>query len=885
MIDDKRPLPEFLLSRIKDEEDKVHRGKLKIFFGSSAGVGKTYSMLSASREAAKQGLDVLVGYVETHGRPNTENLLEGLRLLPPLQISYHGIQIKEFDLDAALTRKPDILVLDELAHTNTTGARHPKRWNDVLELLDAGISVYTTLNVQHLESLSDLIAGTTGVWVKETVPDSIFDLADDIVLVDIDTDDLLKRLHEGNVYIAPGANKRAAENFFKKDNLNALREIALRRTAQRVDAERDSQSLLDGKLPISDKILVCISQEAFSLKLIRAAKRLASALKSPWVAVYVEKSSASSSKSEGDNRVIELLERMVTRLNGKMVTLEGDSVIDEILSYARKNGITKIIAGKSRSISLKNFFKGFFISTLIRRSGAIDILVITDSGPQEDIGISHSSLSEIKPFNYLIAFVAVACFTIPGLVMPNILTGTDQALLYLTGIVMVAESMGLGPSLFYALLAASAFSIFFSTQHLLQETDHRAYFMTFIVMLVTGYAIATQSSRLKIQAITARERESRTRALYEITKKLTSTRGRFPVAEVVSTFLSQTHDVDVTVWMTNSEGHPAMILGNLPDDTYYKDFGALQWCFENAKNAGRGTTTMPSAAGFYLPLTTSTGTLGVMGAFPKSSDRLFTFEETSSMETLSGLLASALERVRAGEIAAQAIVEHENKKLRESLSSAIPSDSTDSLSVFSSSLGKAITDTGTLAPAIIQSVTESIHRHSKNARKAARQGINTHALESRSVEMNRQPVSIAEHIHHAIIGFTEKNPRGTTVTSTIIKELPDVLADVGLLDQMLRSMIEAAVFHAPSGSSLSLGAERHESNMILSISFPTPPFFHSLEPSSFDQLHSPEYLERSGADNLDLAIAAGIARLHGGRMWVESMSAGQSQLCLALPIA
>jgi len=534
--DSNRPTPDQLLSQIEAEERRAGRGRLKIFFGSSAGVGKTYSMLSAAHELRNQGINVMVGLIETHGRPHTQEILDDLPVLPPLAIPYHGLQIKELDLDRALELKPHTILVDELAHTNTPGSRHPKRWNDVLELLDAGINVFTTLNVQHIESLSDLIAGTTGVWVKETVPDSIFDMADDIVLVDIDSDDLLKRLSEGNVYIAQGANHRAAENFFRKENLNALREIALRRTAERVDAERGIQHDVHGRQPVSERILVCVGPDESAAKLIRAAKRMAAALKSPWTALYVERGDPRSRRNTENRHAIEVLERMVSRLDGKMVTLHGDDLLDEIMSYARKNNITKIIVGKESRLSPSNFIKGLLVNQIIRDSKTIDVIVITEDKAITPTDEIRSALADLKPFNYMLAFTLVAIFTTPGLLMADLLTGTDQALLYLTGIVLVAEHLGLGPALFYAFMAAISFNFFFGVNHLFRPTDDRAYLMTFVVMLVTGFTIARQSTRLKTQAISARDKEARTRALYELTRKLSSTRGRFPVAEVVCTY-------------------------------------------------------------------------------------------------------------------------------------------------------------------------------------------------------------------------------------------------------------------------------------------------------------------------------------------------------------
>ena len=884
MNDDSRPSPDQLLSQLEAEERKARRGKLKIFFGSSAGVGKTYSMLSAAHELAKQGHKVIVGIVETHGRPHTQELVDGLQLLPPLTIPYRGLHLTELDLDKALEMKPHTILVDELAHTNTPGSRHPKRWNDVMELLDAGINVFTTLNVQHIESLSDLIAGTTGVWVKETVPDSIFDLADDIVLVDIDSDDLLKRLNEGNVYIAPGANKRAADNFFRKENLNALREIALRRTAERVDAERILTPESYARLPISDKILVCVGPDPSAAKLIRAAKRIASALKAPWTALYVERGDPRSTSNVENRRAMEVLERMVSRLDGKMVTLHGDVLLDEILTYARKNGITKIIVGKDEKRTITNFFKGYFVNHVIRRSKNIDVIVITEERViNPDLAAARSALSDLKPFNYLIAFLMAAVLTLPGYYMSHILTGTDQALLYLTGCVMVAEALGLGPAMFYALMAASAFNLFFGVSYRFHETDERAYLMTFIVMLVTGFAIARQSSRLKTQAIAARDKESRTRALYELTRKLSSTRGRFPVAEVVCTYLSNMLNIDVTVWMTNSEGHPAVVLGNLPEETYYKDFGALQWCYDNTKNAGHGTNTMPNAAGVYIPLTTSGGTLGVLGAYPKTKERLFTMDEIASMETLASLLASALERVRAGEIAQQAMVEKENKRLRETLLSALKAEDVVPSATLSAAVAEQASHPSLSSEELARDIAASLAHESARLKKNVLSLLDASSLEIGSLQANRVPSSIIDRVHPALERlYPQLGSR--SVTTDIPADLPDVMIDISLVEQLILNILENALRFSPPGTTISIAAHRSDAEVIVSISDHGPGLPVGQESHIFEQGFSVTP-DGSASSGLGLTIAAGIVRLHGGRIWAESLPEEGCKVSFTLPLA
>lgn len=878
-----RPDPDQLLSRVKAEEQKARRGRLKIFFGSSAGVGKTYAMLSAAHEQMEQDRSVLAGIVETHSRPETEKLLEGMPILQPLEIPYRSMTLKELDLDAALTRHPDIVLVDELAHTNAPGCRHPKRWNDVVELLDSGIDVYTTLNVQHIESLSDLIAGTTGVWMKETIPDSIFDMAEDVVLVDIDEDDLIKRLNEGKVYVAPGAKARAAENFFKKSNLSALREIALRRTAERVDAEREATDSSSSRLPISEKILVCVGTDSLSARLVRSTKRMANALKAPWMALYVDHSPVER-VSESDAQHLESLERMVDRMGGRMVTIQGTDVADEIVSYAHKNSFTKIVVGKDTRFSIKSFFNGLLVNRIISRSDHADVYVITGDDDKRKSSSDQTPLIRLEPLTYFLSFLIVTAVTIPGHMMPELLTSTDQALLYLTGIILVAERLGLGPSLFYALLAACFFNIFIIAPNHSFSTEDKSYLITFAIMLLSGYIIATQASRLRAQAIRSRRREGEARALYVLSRMLSAARGRFPVSEVVADHVAQNYNVDVTVWMTNTEGLPSVILGNLPEETYYKDFGALQWCFDNVQNAGRGTSTLPSAAGFYLPLLSGGSTLGVIGVFPKDSQRHFTGEEVSSLETIASLLGSALDRVRAGEIAQQVMIEKENQRIRHSLGSkrAMTSQTDTMKPLGTFHFGPSCPYE---PPRNFVSADSLVFQKSM---KLGKDLMNLFDLESASIsnaQMNRRPTSILDRAEQVRDRLLHK--RGMqNIEIRIGADLPDVLVDLSLIEQVFEDLILFALKRTPDKEDVIVTAKRSRNQIIVTVSDQGPALPNEVLNNLFDS-YAPQIGEVTPDSTItpSLSVTAGIVRLHGGMIEAESLAKGGVAISFSLPIA
>ena len=641
--------PDNILKKIYEEEINSKRGKLKIFFGSCAGVGKTYAMLLAAHQLIAEGIDVMVGIIETHGRLDTEKLLIGLPQIPLFETVYKGVKLYELNLNECLSRKPDIVLVDELAHTNAPGLRHPKRWNDVMELLDSGINVYTTLNVQHLESLSDLITKSTGITVKETIPDSVFDAAEDIVLFDINVDELLKRLREGKIYIQQETRINAENNFFRKVNLIALREIALRRTAQRIDRELDQfdkVNLNEKSLPIQEKLIVCISPDVLSAKLIRKAKILASALKAPWIAIYIE-SSRHYRLNEKGIKILEANFRLVERIGGKVHILQGDNVADEIVNYANVHNYSKIVIGKKYKNKIKSFFLRSLCDRLLRRCSDIDIIVV----PEVEKVFFESIYKKfiINKFyfkNYGNAFFTLFFLTISGLILNTVLLSIDQALIYLTGVVFVAAKCGLGPAFLYAIFSVSFLHFFFIEPSYSFSIYDTSYFTTFLVMLLTGFVIANQASRLRMQNILARKREQSTQTLYELTKELARTRGKENIARVTAIQLTIMLNINSTIWLQNNLNILNSVYGNLPEENLTKENGALNWCFNNKKIAGRATDTMPTAQGLYFPLVSYNKAIGVLGIYPKNQNINFTFtnEEIELIETITNLLTSSLER-------------------------------------------------------------------------------------------------------------------------------------------------------------------------------------------------------------------------------------------------
>lgn len=642
---DGRPSPEQILQRIKKKDDK--RGKLKIFFGACAGAGKTYDMLSAAQQEIQDHQDVWAGIIETHGRVETGKLLEGIPKLPLKSTSYQGITVHEFDLDEALKQKPDILLVDELAHTNIKGARHPKRWQDIQEILDAGIDVYTTLNVQHLESLNDTVANVTGVRVKETVPDSVFDNADEIVLVDVPSEVILERLEEGKVYLGEFAKQRASQHFFKLENLIVLRELALRRTAERVDALRDIyQKYHTGtkRSSLSDKILVCINAKPVATKLVRTAKQQATKLKCPWTVLYIEDENHYYLSNEEKNAIEKTL-RLAEQMGGTTTVLQHSNVMHAILQFCKENNITRIIVGKPSQSHWSKRFSRSLANRLVDASEVLDLLVISDNLPFSRNGkkliVSHSWTG------YLIALFVIALCTLITLPIRDWLEPENVIMIYLAGLVFISVVEDRSVALFAALLSVICYSLFF-TQPYLQfsiSTHYTRDSITLLVFTLIALVITHFTSKLRLQSLSAKKRAKYTQDLYALSRKLLNIPGKHRIAKVVSEHIGEAFESAVTVWVPDNAGK--LLLASHPGiKTEIKEESVALWTFAHNQAAGAGTNTMPSARGYYLPLSNEKTVFGVMGIIPKDPSHAFRAEEILTLEALALQATLALERVK-----------------------------------------------------------------------------------------------------------------------------------------------------------------------------------------------------------------------------------------------
>lgn len=644
-MEEHRRDPEALLALAQAEEKEAKSGKLKIFLGAAPGVGKTFSMLQEAMAQQAQGVKVLIGVVETHGRQETGNLLRGLELLPKRNIEYKGQILQEFDLDAAIVRSPQLILVDELAHTNAPNCRHMKRWQDVQELLDRGINVYATLNIQHLESLNDVIEQITGIKVRETLPDSMLEQAE-IELVDLPPDDLLKRLAEGKVYFKEQA-KIAIQNFFKRSNLMALRELALRVTAEQVNMDVMSQRKYQSAKetwPTAEKLLICVGPGTGSSKLVRAAKRLATTLHAEWMAIYVDAKKLALNEQQRESVTQNL--RLAEQLGAETLVVGGDDLVDEILRVARERNVTKIVISKHIRPRWKTFFRESLVDQLVRYSGEIDVYVIRagEDFDKKDEAPSKPVEETLPIYSYLTALIVVSICTgidfliHPFFALPNLI------MVYLLGQVIVGRLGRYGPSFFASIMSVLGLSFFFVPTSIFDfSRKDTQYLFTFLVMLIIGTLISHLTIKVHQQAARSRLREKRTYAVLALTKQLASHRGLEELLQISTRQIAEVFDSEVLAILPHE--HQLQVEAGFPKkiELEEKELSVARWTFDMGQNAGMGTNTLPHADAIYLPLLGVKSTVGVLRIKPLEGSRIFDPEQMEMLKAFVNQTALAVE--------------------------------------------------------------------------------------------------------------------------------------------------------------------------------------------------------------------------------------------------
>jgi two-component system sensor histidine kinase KdpD len=882
-VNDSRPDPDELLRRVAEEKRQAERGKLTLFFGAAPGVGKTYAMLEAAAEEQEAGRDVLVGVVETHGRAETAALLAGLPVLPRRAVPYRGVTLQEFDLDAALARRPGLLLVDELAHTNAEGSRHPKRWQDVEELLDAGIDVFSTLNVQHVESLKDVVAQITGVTIRETVPDSMLEQAHEIRLADLPPDELLERLRDGKVYIAEQAG-RAVESFFRKGNLIALRELALRRTAERVDAQmrqyrRDKG--IEATWAATERLLVCLSWSPHSARVVREASRMARGLHASWLAVYVETPRAVRLSAEDKAWLSENL-RLAAQLGAEVVTVPDEKPAEAILRVAREKNVTKIVVGKPRSLRRRDRIFGSFVDDIVKGSGAIDVYVTAgSSGPAETLP-DRRHRSAPGRLGYLAAFGLVILVTVVARFAFGHAYLADVVMLYLLGVVIASLSLARGPSLSTAVLSVLAFDFFFIPPYLTFNVSDFRHLVTFSVMLLVGMVINHLTLRVRDQATGARERERRTAALYDMSRALGEAVERSALVTRAADHIARVFECDVLVFV--SDERDLTMLHRAPGavEASAQELGVARWVWANRKQAGLSTNTLPGSPGLYIPLATTHGLLGVLGVVPKDPSRFDDPEEHRFLEAFAAQMGVAVERTQLSEQAQTARLAADREQLRNALLSSVSHDLRTPLGVIEGAASALLTAELSLDKEVRRDLAETIHEEAERLNRRVRNLLDMTRLEAGAVRLDHEWQSL-EEVVGAALGRVESPLGAGRVTVSLPPELPLVLCDGVLIEQVLVNLLENAIKYSPPGSPIEVRASDAATEMVVTVADNGAGLLPGEEDRVFEKFYRSDRNRTSGGVGLGLAICRAIVAAHGGRIWAENRPGGGAAFRFSLP--
>ncbi|CAN7268278.1 sensor histidine kinase KdpD [Phyllobacterium sp. LjRoot231] len=866
---DRRPSPDALLENAERET----RGRLKIFLGAAPGVGKTYEMLMSGRAALADGKDVVIGVVETHGRKETQALVDGFEVIARTQIDYKDHHLEEMDLDAILARRPSLVLVDELAHTNAPGTRHPKRYMDVQEILAHDIDVYSTMNIQHVESLNDVVAQITKVRVRETVPDSVIDQADEVEIIDLTPADLIKRLQEGKVYV-PVTAKRAVENYFSPGNLTALRELALRRTAQRVDDQlltHMQANAISGPWAAGDRVLVCIDEHPGGASLVRYARRLADRLRAPWMAVNVE-TPGSTRFSEADRNRIASTLRLASQLGGDAITLPGRDAAEEIARHAREHNVTHIVTGKPHKAQWREIFEGSVSHDLIRRAGNISVHVI--SGSEEHAGATVRTAEQaprasfqLRPYILSTGYVIGALAF--GLLLSSVVDVRNIALVFLMAVLASAVSVGLWPALFASVLSAGLLNFFFlEPLYTLVISDPES-----VIALGFFFGVAVIASnltaRVQRQAAAARQRARTTEDLYLFSKKLAGTGTLDDVLWATAFQIASMLKVRVVLLLPD-HGTIEVKAGYPPDDTLADaDIAAARWAWENNRAAGRGADTLPGAKRLYLPLRTGRMAVGVIGLDSDKQGPLLTPEQQRLLDALADQAAVAIERTQLAADVDRAKLAAEADRLRSALLTSISHDLKTPLAAI---MGAA----GTLkefAPALpIEARVELLGTVIDESERLNRFIANL--LDMTRIEAGAMEPNFAFHYVGDIVGTALSRARkiiGQHKTEVNIPpDLPMLRVDPVLFEQVLFNLLDNASKYAPEGSSLRIQAWTDDDWVILQIMDEGP----GIPAEDLERIFDTFYRVRKGdqvtaGTGLGLSISRGFIEAMGGTITAE----------------
>jgi two-component system sensor histidine kinase KdpD len=881
----RRPDPDELLARIKVEEAKEKRGKLKIFLGYAPGVGKTYTMLEGARQR-KGEADVVVALVEAHARAETEALLQGLEVIPRMQVNYRGVALTEMDVDAVLKRHPQLVLVDELAHTNASDLRHPKRYQDIEELLQAGIDVYTTLNVQHIESARNLVAQITGVWMRETVPDIVIDSADEIELVDLPPDELLKRLREGRVYV-PKQIADATERYFRKGNLTALRELAIRTVAGHVDTQTQAymeSHAVQGTWPSGERLLVCIGHDSRGTRLARQGRRLAHELGAKWFVIHVETSIGAQVRPDAEQRLTATL-RLAEQMGAKVITVQAESVVAGILEFATRNNIAKIIVGRPHGRLWRRWLGISPADQIIRRSRDFDIVVVGGvGGPREGDATGKAGLS-VNWQGYLRALGLVVIATLLGELLQQVFSPTTVLTVYLLCVMLSAILWGQGPSILVAFVGVLAFDFFFVPPAYTFRVEDTQYLITFAALLLVGVIISYLTTGIRRQTETARERERQTAALYALARDLAVSNELDSYLDAVIKRTEDTFSHEVLVFVPDPEKQHVLKPYHdhskpIVDET---EMAAAIWSFEHKRIIGRGTDTLPNAKARYFPMTTARGTVGVLAFLTAEGGPELTAEQGQLAAAYANLAAVAIEGIFLAEEAHTVHVLKATQKLQTALLNAISHDLRTPLVSIIGVLSSLDEQSLTLDDPSRNKLIEVAREEADRLNHLITNLLDESRIEGGALVVSRQPAEVQDLVGAALEQLG-KHIGSHPIDIDLPSDLPFIPVDSGLFVQALFNVLDNALKYSPHGSPIEIAARSGGSEIWIEVrdrGAGIPPLDLARVFDKFYRIRRPHSVAGTG---LGLSICKGIVEAHGGQVVAENRRGGGTIIRITLPL-
>ena len=848
------------------------RGRLKIFLGAAPGVGKTYEMLLAAQARRRDGVDVVVGIVETHGRRETEELLEGLEVIPRRQVGYKGHLLAEMDLDAILRRRPELVLVDELAHANAPGSRHPKRYLDVEELIAAGIDVFATLNIQHVESLNDVVARITRIRVRETVPDSILDQADDIEVVDLSPGDLIKRLREGKVYV-PQQAERAIRHYFSQGNLTALRELALRRTAQRVDEQLLSHMrahAISGPWPAGERVLVCVSEVPGTAALIRYTRRVADHLRAPWTAIYVETARTQRLTNVEGDRIADFL-RLAERLGASTISIPGRNVAEEVVAYATANNITQIVIGKSSRSRWFEMVHGSVVHELVGKTGQISVHVISADDTEMVPPKSVQTRSDFEPIRiepYLGSAASVAVALSIGLLLTRFLAVQSISLVFLTAVLASAIAWGLWPSLFAAIAGMLAYNFFFLPPLYTFTVAEPENVLALFFFLIVAVIVSNLTARARTQIVSARSRAKTTAELYAFSRKVAGIGALDDLLWATAYQISSMLAVRSVLLLPAKDAEGLEVASGYPpeDQIDDADMAAARWSWEHNRAAGRGADTLPGGKRLFLPLRTGSGAVGVLGIDRDAPGPLLTPDDRRLLDALCDQAAVAIERISLAKGLDEARVLAETERLRAALLTSISHDLRTPLASILGTVSSLRRFPGRYSATEREDLLATLQDEAERLNRFVSNLLDMTRLESGAIEFKLELLDVAEIVGSAL-QRAGNVLAGHRVEANIEPDLPMLRLDAVLFEQVLFNLLDNAAKYSPPGSRIDIRATRDGELVEIEVVDEGPGIPAADLERIFDKFYRVQAQDRRRAGTgLGLAICRGFVEALGG--WI-----------------